>query len=169
MTKIDTHMYIHYLAHTQHTTLYLLLPDISDQSHINVDHGHQTIIRGGQSLLPAREKKHGQRQWMMELDQTSPFKRLTESQYLLSKAGHWEEGGRLRPLSQPGWQKMLLPRCGGASAVLSNDHSRPRLLPTKKRDLNRSADIFPSIFCFVFVDFDLSKKRQKTIGGDFCH
>ena len=104
MTKIDTHMYIHYLAHTQ--TLYLLLPDISDQSHINVDHGHQTIIRGGQSLLPAREKKHGRRQWMMELDQTSPFKRLTESQYLLSKAGHWEEGGRLRPLSQPGWQKM---------------------------------------------------------------
>ena len=118
---------------------------------------------------PGKKSMDDGMQWMMELDQTSPFKRLTESQYLLSKAGHWEEGGRLRPLSQPGWQKMLLPRCGGASAVLSNDHSRPRLLPTKKRDLNRSADIFPSIFCFVFVDFDLSKKRQKTIGGDFCH
>ena len=113
---------------------------------------------------PGKKSMDDGMQWMMELDQTSPFKRLTESQYLLSKAGHWEEGGRLRPLSQPGWQKMLLPPRSFPTTILDQDFCLQ-----KRGILNRSADIFPSIFCFVFVDFDLSKKRQKTIGGDFCH
>jgi len=57
----------------------------------------------GSTMHAAEERK---KKNMMELDQTSPFKRLTESQYLLSKAGHEEarQEGRLRPPSSQACQ-----------------------------------------------------------------
>lgn len=107
MTKIDTTHTRIPSSHHNYRLLPCRISPIKAELHIRAQL-HQCGSRpqnnhpmwAAPCMLLKKEKN------MMELDQTSPFKRLTESQYLLSKAGHEEarQEGRLRPPSSQACQ-----------------------------------------------------------------
>ena len=115
----------------------------------------------------------------MELDQTSPFKRLTESQYLLSKAGHEEarQEGRLRPPSLLRWQKMLrsslqttIQTFGYKKSVIFffffPRKDRVRMILIAPQQISENAHPFSVSCCHAHVERNDKKQLVRTFAND---
>ena len=129
----------------------------------------------GSSMYTAGERKKS----MMELDQTSPFKRLTESQYLLSKAGHEEarQEGRLRPPSLLRWQKMLrsslqttIQTFGYKKSVIFffffPRKDRVRMILIAPQQISENAHPFSVSCCHAHVERNDKKQLVRTFAND---